>query len=552
MTNTRILGNEIDPVTLEVVRNKLDSIADEMQLTLLRSSFSPIVKEGLDASASLFTLEGETISQSCSIPIHLATLIPAVGAMLEAYPLNDMRPGDAFVLNDPYCGGTHLPDLAVMMQVFHDGRPVALSAAMTHHGDVGGMAPGSVPTNATEIYQEGLRIPPLKLMDEGRYNDTFVRLARQNVRLPDEFMGDLNAQIAACTVGARRLSELAARHGDNALKAMFASLIERSELMTREALAAIPAGTYRYVDFLDNDGIELDQPVRIEVAVSIADGWFDVDFTGSSAQVRGPFNCVRSGVQAAAYYAVHALTDPMIPTNAGCFRPVRFTLPEGSVVNPREPAPVNSRTSTIKRITTTIIGALGEALPERVPAPSAGQLLVLAFGGVNQHGRRFVSGELIAGGSGAFADGDGVDVIETDASNCMNLPVEALEMEAPLRVLRSHLTPNSGGPGQHRGGLGLTREYEVLADELTLTYRGERHFSAARGLAGGGDGARAAGIVTRADGGVEEIPSKTVTRLRRGDRLLVRTAGGAGWGDPARRDADAAREDIAGGKVSAN
>jgi N-methylhydantoinase B/oxoprolinase/acetone carboxylase alpha subunit len=550
MSGDRQTSDGLDPVTLEVVRHKLTSIADEMQLTLLRSSFSPIVKEGLDASASLFTLDGETIAQSCSIPIHLATLIPAVGAMLEAYPLAGMRPGDAFVLNDPYCGGTHLPDLAVMMPVFHEGKPIALSAAMTHHGDVGGMSPGSVPTNATEIYQEGLRIPPLKLMEAGRYNDTFVRLARQNVRLPDEFMGDLNAQIAACTVGARRLAELAARHGDNALKAMFAALIERSERMTREALAAIPAGTYRYVDHLDNDGIDLDRPVRIEVAVRIADGWFDVDFTGTSAQVRGPFNCVRSGVQAGAYYAVHALTDPTIPTNAGCFRPVRFTLPEGSVVNPREPAPVNSRTSTIKRITGTIIGALAEALPERVPAQSAGELVVLAFGGVNQHGRRFVSGELIAGGSGASSEADGVDVIETDATNCMNLPVEALEMDAPIRVLRSHLAPDSGGPGQHRGGLGLEREYEVLADELSLTYRGERHFSAARGLAGGGDGGRAAATISRAGGGREEIPSKIVTRLRRGDRLLVRTAGGAGWGAPGRRDPEAAGEDVAGGKVT--
>ncbi|MEQ9640411.1 MAG: hydantoinase B/oxoprolinase family protein [Alphaproteobacteria bacterium] len=549
MSTTDQHRDELDPITLEVVRHKLTSIADEMQMTLLRSSFSPIVKEGLDASASLFSLDGETISQSCSIPIHLATLIPAVDAMLEAYPLAEMRQGDAFVLNDPYCGGTHLPDLAVMMPVFHDGKPVALSAAMTHHGDVGGMSPGSVPTNATEIYQEGLRIPPLKLMDAGTYNDTFVRLARQNVRLPDEFMGDLNAQIAACTVGARRLAELAGQHGNNALQAMFAALIDRSERMTRAALREMPAGTYRFVDYLDNDGIDLDKPVRIEVAVNVADGWFDVDFTGTSEQVRGPFNCVRSGVQAAAYYAVHALTDPTIPTNAGCFRPVRFTLPEGSVVNPSEPAPVNSRTSTIKRITSTIIGALAEALPERVPAASAGELLVLAFGGVNQHGRRFVSGELIAGGSGASSAGDGVDVIETDATNCMNLPVEALEMDAPIRVLRSHLAAGSGGAGKHRGGLGLEREYEVLAGDLSLTYRGERHFSAAHGLAGGGDGGRAMAAIERVGGAREEIPSKIVTRLGKGDRLLIRTAGGAGWGDPADRDPAAAREDADGGKV---
>ncbi|MDO9218392.1 MAG: hydantoinase B/oxoprolinase family protein, partial [Lacisediminimonas sp.] len=342
---------EIDPITLEVVRNKLVSVADEMQLTLLRSSFSPIVKEGLDASASLFTTSGETLSQSCSIPIHLATLIPAVAAMLRKYPLSDMHDGDAFILNDPYTGGTHLPDIAVMMPIFHQGRPVALSAAMTHHGDVGGMTPGSLPTNATEIFQEGLRIPPLRLMSGGIYNETFIALARQNVRLPDAFMGDLNAQVAACTVGVRRVRELCDQYGAQSLTGIFATLLDRSEQMTRSVLRTIPEGTYEYVDYLDNDGIELDKPVIIKVAVTVRDGWFDVDFSGTSPQVKGPFNCVESGVQAAAYFAVRALTDPSIPTNAGCFRPVRFNLPAGSLVNPVEPAPVNARTSTIKRIT---------------------------------------------------------------------------------------------------------------------------------------------------------------------------------------------------------
>ncbi|MDB5798681.1 MAG: hypothetical protein JWP36_2583 [Paucimonas sp.] len=538
-----------DPITLEVVRNKLVSVADEMQMTLLRSSFSPIVKEGLDASASLFTLKGETLAQSCAIPIHLATLIPAVGAMLATYPPEEMREGDAFILNDPYTGGTHLPDIAVMMPIFVDGKPFALSAAMTHHGDVGGMTPGSLPTNATEIFQEGLRIPPLRLMDAGKYNDTFIRLARQNVRLPDAFMGDLNAQVAACTVGVRRIRDLCRQIGPRDLQAIFTTLLDRSEKMTRDVLRLIPSGTYRYTDYLDNDGIELDKPVTIQVAVTIADGWFDVDFTGTSPQVKGPFNCVESGVQAAAYFAVRALTDPSIPTNAGCFRPVRFTLPPGSLVNPIEPAPVNARTSTIKRITGSIIGALAGVLPGLVPASSAGEMLVVAFGGTSREGRRFISGELIAGGSGACNDADGVDVIETDATNCMNLPVEALEMEAPIRVLKSMLVPGSGGAGQYRGGLGLAREYEVLDGEVSMTYRGERHYSAARGLAGGADGGQASGVLLRANGEQVEIPSKIVTRMFKGDRLLVQTAGGAGWGEPGKRDPQAHKRDELDGKL---
>ncbi len=546
-----IMQTEIDPITLEVVRNKLVSVADEMQLTLLRSSFSPIVKEGLDASASLFTTTGETLSQSCSIPIHLATLIPAVAAMLRKYPLDDMHEGDAFILNDPYTGGTHLPDIAVMMPIFHHGRPVALSAAMTHHGDVGGMTPGSLPTNATEIFQEGLRIPPLRLMSGGVYNETFIALARQNVRLPDAFMGDLNAQVAACTVGVRRVRELCDQYGAQSLTGIFSTLLDRSEQMTRSVLRTIPEGTYEYVDYLDNDGIELDKPVIIKVAVTVRDGWFDVDFSGTSPQVKGPFNCVESGVQAAAYFAVRALTDPSIPTNAGCFRPVRFNLPAGSLVNPVEPAPVNARTSTIKRITGSIIGALAGVLPDRVPASSAGEMLVVAFGGLNREGKRFISGELIAGGSGACNESDGVDVIETDATNCMNLPVESLEMEAPIRVLRSMLVPDSGGQGQYRGGLGLAREYEILEGEVSLTYRGERHGSSARGLAGGEDGGRAAGIITKANGDTVEIPSKIVTKLNKGDRLLVRTAGGGGWGPSANREDAGRLGDLAGGKVLA-
>src|SRR5438067_3144948 len=249
---------DLDPITVDIVRYKLDGIANEMQSTLLRSSFSPIVKEGLDASASLFALDGTTLAQSCSIPIHLATLIPAVAKIIETFPVASMRDGDTYVLNDPYCGGTHLPDIAVVQPVFYDGRPIALSAAMTHHQDVGGMSAGSVPTNATEIYQEGLRIPPLKLRDGGVFNDTLIKMIRQNVRIPDTVMGDLNAQVAACTVAARRLAELADGYGHNQLASIFDELLQRSETMTRKALRAIPEGTYRFVDHLDNDGIELD------------------------------------------------------------------------------------------------------------------------------------------------------------------------------------------------------------------------------------------------------------------------------------------------------
>jgi N-methylhydantoinase B len=541
----------LDPVTVEVVRNKLDGIANEMELTLLKSSCSPIVKEGLDASASLFTLQGETLAQAVAIPIHLATLIPCVARILQEFPLESMREGDLYCMNDPYMGGTHLPDIAVIMPVFARGRPLAFAASMTHHQDVGGMTPGSVPTDATEVFQEGIRLPPLKLREGDTFNDTLLRILRRNVRIPETFEGDLMAQVAACSVGARRLSALAENYGDNHLTAIFADLLDRSEAMTRDTLRSLPNGTYRAVDFLDNDGVELDRRIRIEVAVTVDDNGMTIDFAGSSPQVRGPFNAVPSGSLAAACYVVRAITDPTIPTNGGCFRSIALKLPEGSIVNPREPAPVNARTATIKRIAGTILKALAHAAPERVPADNGGELLVLAFGGARPDGTRYVTGELVAGGSGASAAKDGVDVIETDATNCMNLPAEALEMDAPIRVHRVALRPDSGGAGARRGGLGTVREYEILHGDVRFTHRGERHFIGPAGRRGGHDGAMARTVIHRAAGGDETVPSKLVTTLHAGDRVVMETAGGGGYGDPAARDPAQVRDDIADGKISA-
>ena len=540
----------LDPVTVEVVRNKLDGIANEMELTLLKSSCSPIVKEGLDASASLFTLQGETLAQAVAIPIHLATLIPCVARILAEFPLETMREGDLYCMNDPYMGGTHLPDIAVIMPVFARGRPFAFAASMTHHQDVGGMTPGSVPTDATEVFQEGIRLPPLKLREGDTFNDTLLRILRRNVRIPETFEGDLMAQVAACSVGARRLSALAENYGDNHLTAIFADLLDRSEAMTRDVLRSLPKGTYRAVDFLDNDGVDLDRRIRIEVAVTVDDDGLSIDFAGSSPQVRGPFNAVPSGSLAAACYVVRAITDPTIPTNGGCFRPIALRLPEGSIVNPKEPAPVNARTATIKRIAGTILKALAQAAPDRVPADNGGELLVLAFGGARPDGTRYVTGELVAGGSGASAGKDGVDVIETDATNCMNLPAEALELDAPIRVHRVALRPDSGGAGAQRGGLGTVREYEILHGDVRFTHRGERHFIAPAGCAGGGAGAMARTVIHRAGGAEETVPSKLVTTLHAGDRVVMETAGGGGYGDPAAREPAQVRADLEDGKVS--
>ena len=540
----------LDPIAVEVIRNKLEGIANEMQHSLLRSAFSPIVKEGLDASASLFTLEGETLAQSISIPIHLGTLIPIVCKILDRNPVESMTDGDIFIMNDPYLGGTHLPDIAIIMPIFCDGRALGLSATMVHHQDVGGMTPGSVPTNATEIFQEGIRIPPLKFASAGEIDKNLIEILRLNVRLPDIFMGDINSQIAACNVGRRRLEELSMNYDDQFLLDVFTSLLDRSEVMTRDALRQIPSGEYRYTDYLDNDGIVIDERIQISVNAIVSNGEIIFDFDQTSGQVKGPFNCVPSGSLSAACFAVRVLTGSDIPTNGGCFRPIQLKLPEGSIVNPKEPAPVNARTSTIKRIAGCMVSAFQEALPDKVTADSASEMLILQFGGRRQDGQYFVGGELIASGSGAGINNDGIDVIETDASNCMNLPVEALELEAPIRVHRFGLRRDSGGPGKHRGGLGVLREYEILEGEITLTHRGERHYCAARGYNGGLEGARSYSVIIRASGTKEVIPSKLVTELRQSDRLIIETAGGGGYGPPNNRSRELVLADILDDKIS--
>jgi N-methylhydantoinase B/oxoprolinase/acetone carboxylase alpha subunit len=543
-------ARQLDPVTIEVVRNKLNGIAEEMQLTLLRSAFSPIVKEAMDCSAGLFTADGSTLAQATAIPIHLATMIPALEEVIRTFPPETMQAGDAYTLNDPYCGGTHLPDFAVFIPVFANGSVVAFSATITHHQDVGGMSPGSIPTHATEVFQEGIRIPPLKLADRGVPNDTLWKILRKNVRIASMFEGDLNGQLAACTVGARRMQELLEAYGTELALVIFDELLERSENMTRDALRQLPEGTFHYTEYLDNDGVDLDTRVKIQVAVTVKDGTIHFDYTGTSPQVKGPINIVPSGARAAAYYAVRALTDPSIPTNGGCFRPVSVHLPEGSLVNPKEPAAVNARTLAIKRLCLANVCAFAEAIPDKVPAAGANVSLMLSFGGRRHDGTPFVFGELISSGTGASEHYDGVDNIQTDGSNSMNMPVEALMMEAPIRVHRYALRCDSGGSGRFRGGLGVVREYEMLADDVSFTYRGERHFNAARGSQGGCAGATSHAVIYRADGTEEVIPSRTVTTLNRGDRVTFETAGGGGFGNPKERHRDHVRADIQHGKVS--
>lgn len=541
----------IDPVLLEVLRNRLEAIADEMELTLLKSAASPIVKEGLDASAALFNVRGETIAQAAAIPIHLGALQCAAERIVRAFPPERMRDGDAFLLNDPYDGGTHLPDITLAVPVFSEGRVVALACTMCHHQDVGGRTPGSVPTDATELFQEGIIIPPTQLFRGGEMDENLFRLLKRNVRLPDVFTGDLMAQVAAGRLGGIRLREVFAAHGTERVLGYIEELLARAETLTRREIETIPDGEYRFEDCLDNDGVELDRRVKIAVTVRVRGSAMTFDFTGTDPQVRGPFNSVPASTLSAIYYAIRAISDPSIPNNGGCFRAVDAVLPEGTVVNPRPPAPVSCRTATIKRIADTILGALVRARPERMPAANSGTLLVMAFGGQDPAtGQPFVASELAAGGMGARPRKDGIDVIETDVTNCMNIPVESIEMGFPLRILRAGLWTDSGGAGQFRGGLGLVKVYEATTTDVSVSHRGERFASMPWGLHGGGPAPSARAFILRRDGSREELPSKKMIVLHPGDQLWEYIAGGAGYGDPLERDAEMVAADVLDGKVS--
>jgi N-methylhydantoinase B len=544
-------GRRVDLVTLEVLRHRLDVIADEMEYALLRTSCSSIVKEALDASAALFLADGQMIAQATALPVHLGSLIPAVTRMLAAVPARELRDGDVMVMNDPYEGGTHIPDIVLLVPVRIAGETVGLACSLAHHQEIGGKTPGSVPVDATEIYQEGLLIPPMKLYHRGRLNRTLEQILRKNVRLPDILLGDMHAQVAAGRVGAQRLQAVFRDMGRARAEAYLRELLDRAEAITRQRLRRISDGEYAFEDYLDNDGIDLDRRITIRVRVAKKGSNLLVDFSGTDPQVKGPFNGVPSVGLAAVYFVVRAITGPNIPNNAGCYRMVELRLPRGSVLNPIPPAAVNSRAVTLRRVIDAVIGALVQAMPDRLPAASNGHPLFVSFGGTDpESGRPYVTTESGTGGMGARPIKDGIDVIQTDGSNAMNIPIEAVEMDYPLRVLHFRLRQDSGGPGRFRGGMGFEKAYEVRRGDVIVSHRGERYTTAPWGLFGGGPGAMARATIERRDGAREAIPSKLVYTLRQGDRVHFWTSGGGGYGDPLLRDPARVGEDIRNGKVS--
>lgn len=540
----------VDKITREVLRHKFDAIADEMETSLLQSAYSSIVKEAQDASAAIFDTNGRTIAQAVAIPAHLGMLIPAVETITETFSPEEMEPDDVYLMNDPYNGGTHLPDITVVKPIFNDNQVVALATSMAHHQEMGGKTPGSIPTDATEIYQEGLRFPPLKLYEQGEENETFLSILEKNVRIPDIVIGDLNAQVSACKTAERRVEQVAAEFGNETFAAAVDQLMDHAEERTRSHIEEIPDGDYSFHDFIDDDGIDHHSPIRIKATVKVDGSDLLFNFAGTDEQVTGPVNSVPSATMSAVYYVVRAITDPDIPNNAGCFVPVSMNLPEGSLVNPKPPAPVNARTVTFKRIANVLLGAFAQAIPDQVPAAGNGQLAALTFAG-NKDDAAWIYGETGAGGDGARPTKDGLDCLETDVTNCMNTPAEATEMEYPLRVWKYDLWEDSGGSGRYRGGLGTHKQFEILDDDVTLTHRRDRHDFQPWGLAGGNAAPTCKTIISHDDGGEESIPSKVIKQLDSHDTVDVYTTGGGGYGSPSERPAEKVAQDVRDEKVSA-
>ena len=533
-----------DPVELEIFKNIFHSIAEEMGGALRRTAFSPNIKERRDYSCAVFDAAGEVIAMGDHMPVHLGSMPMSVRAAIDDLGLGR---GDVAMLNDPFRGGTHLPDITLVAAVHigRGGRPDFYVASRAHHADVGGAYAGSMGP-CREIYQEGFRIPPVKLVRSGKMDRDILALLLNNVRTPQEREGDLRAQLASCHTGATRLAEVCERYGLVRVRNAAAGLLGYSEEIMRAFLAKAPAGIYRAEDFLDDDGVT-DIPVKIAVTIEIKDSnrrgrrevkrasqskeLVLVDFTGSDPQVQGGINAVEAITYSACFYVFRCLVQEDVPATAGLMRPIRVIAPEGTVVNARPPAAVaGGNVETSQRIVDVLLRALAQAMPERVPAGSSGTMNNLTIGGMDPRtGEPFAYYETIAGGLGARPTKDGISGIHVHMTNSLNTPAEALEYAYPFRVTEYSLRRGSGGEGKFRGGDGIVREIQVLTDsEIALL--ADRRTRGPYGLNDGNDGAAGRTEVIRGDGSHEVLPGKGSARLSAGERVRVESPGGGGWG----------------------
>jgi N-methylhydantoinase B len=536
-----------DAITLEIIANNFLAIAEEMGDGLVRAAYSTNIKEREDCSAALLDGTGQTIAQAEHIPIHLGSMLGLVHEISHRYSADEILPGDVFITNDPYSGGgTHLNDVTVATPFFCEGRLVAFASNIAHHSDVGGGR-----GKPRDIYGEGLRIPPIKILEGGQLQQALLDFFLLNWRLPSERKGDLNAQLASLNIGLARLEALGAKYGAATLLQATVQIASQAERQARAAIATIPSGRYEFADYVDDDGAGTEM-IPIRVAITVSADSIRCDFAGSAPQVSGNINVVSSALAATVYYAVKAFLDPTLPANGGYFRAIEILARPSSVVNSSPPAAVGFRTDTCQRVVDVILGALTKADPARGIAACHSTVITMTFSGSEAHGAKpFIYPEVIGGGFGARPQSDGPDAVQVHITNTSNLPVEALEAEYPLLVERYEVLPNSGGGGRFRGGLGILRQYLVLADEVRFGSKGDRMTTAPWGVGGGLPGSRAILQLNPDSDDERLLPSKNFDlALKRGDRIRISTPGGGGWGLPRDRDRDAIREDVLTGKVT--
>jgi len=528
----------LGPIEIEVIRNALTAAAAEMDVTVWRTSRSTIVRELLDYSTAIFDAEGNNLAQSARIPGHLNSMSHLLRELLEKWvdPAG-WGPDDVVITNDPYCGGQHLPDIVAFKPVVHEGQRIAFVGTLCHHIDVGGLAAGSYAAKAIEIFQEGLRIPPVKLIEKGVRNEGVWAMIRQNVRKPDLLLGDLTSQIASLEVGAAALRRLAARYGAAGVLEAGARILDTSAAAIRAAIRRVPDGVYEFTDYLDDDGIALDVPIRLHVRLEVRGDAITVDLSRCSEQSTGPVNATLASSVSAVMFAIMTACDEPFAANAGCYRPVATIAPEGLVVNARFPAPVVHRVAVTHRLLNAMYGALHQVVPDRIPAAYYGNSYVCTFQTIPEEGPRGVLVEIEIGGAGAHPAKDGVSAFASGMHNNSNIPIEMIESQLPLTITDYRLRDGSGGSGMRRGGLGLVREWRIDSPRALFTANMDRFVHAPFGLAGGGAAAVGRLILIR-DGVETPLPPKSDNvPLLRGDRVRLETSGGGGFGDPARRDA---------------
>ena len=538
----------LDAVTREIIKNYLESAADTMAVTVVRTARSLVVRDNMDFSTAIFNAEGDQVAQGLTLPFHMGAMQPALNGVLQHFG-DDVKPGDIFANNDPYEGASHLPDIFLFKPIFVNELLMGWTCVIAHHTDIGGRVAGGNACDNTEIYQEGLRLPPLKLYEEGVLNKAVWRIIEKNVRVPDKVLGDIMAQLSAIRQGESDVLQLVEDHGLETLKSYMTDIIDYTERLTRAEIEALPNGSWEFTDYVDDDGFK-PEPIAIKVKVTIDGDEMVVDFTGTSPQAKGSINPNLPFTTSSVYAVIKNLTNPNITANAGFFRPIKVIAPPGCYVNPQHPAPVAARGLGGFRVAHTVFGAMAKALPDKVPAAWGGGEIGASFGGYYPDGKAFVFLEFNNDGprgGGPFADG--ADGASAPVTNQANTPIETIEADQPLLINRYGYVPDSGGAGKFRGGLGVVREYQLTADEATVQIRSDRNKFLPWGAQGGSPGSRTHSILNP-DTENRELPSKFLLEVKEGDVYRSIQAGAGGYGDPLERDPEAVLKDVLQEKVT--